>query len=825
MQSKNGNGQIERGIKLVAFFVLLFTCSVANAEADYISIKGTVVTKDNRPLEFATVYLQENNIATTTNAKGQFILNAPQGNYTLTVTNIGFETYQEEICTLNMPNKSINVVLSEKHNKIEGVEVKGHGKSTLLKQSGFAVTSIDTKSLQAKSTEINDVLDRVPGLRVRRDGGLGSRTRYNINGLSGQAVRIFIDGVPAESFGSAYSINSIPISMIERIDVYKGVVPIEFGNDAMGGVINIVSKQAHRGMLNKSLNLSYSYGSFNTHRADVTGSWRDKKTGITSRLAAFYNHSDNNYWVWSDEIKIKDYNEFLPDGSRNPNFLSIIEQGTKVRRFNDAYRSYGAKFDIGITQKKWADQFFISINLASDYKESQHGPRMITPYGERFSKGQTIAQSLSYKKRNILKGLDLSANVQYSLSERSLVDTTTNRYDWFGNLIPKIAGVTPLAGESGQASLNIDNNSNIISRVLLSYNINDNNKLSFSYSNNLFIRSSDNELAQAEERNYGSKNSVNKQITGATYQNTSFNNRLRTSVFAKHYQNTLKQNRVEYNSGVLDTINLHRPDSDWGFGATLSFKACERIRINASAEKALRMVSVNEIFGNVAEEIVESVNLEAEQSTNANLGLIVKLLETPKNKLELNTNAFYRNTRDRIRRSVVVRNDDSYSVFNNIGQIISKGIEAQIDYSMGNKWHFMLQGYYLDSRFMNQYAQDGSINLNYLSREPNMPWLTASASANYQKENVAKTGDKLSLGWYTSYIYEFNFDWDVIGNQNKPIIPAQLINDISLTYTFSKQKLSISLDGKNLFNELSFDNYAIQKPGRAFYMKMTYQIF
>ncbi|MBL4560199.1 MAG: TonB-dependent receptor [Labilibaculum sp.] len=810
-------------------FILLFP-SMLMAQRYHTVITGRVVSENNIPLPGAAVYIKNTVKGTQANKNGQYVLeNIQDGDHTIVVSFLGYKTVSKTIYTRANNNRQTikaNFTLTENTENIAEVIIKGETRSAVIERSGFAVTSIDTRDLQIKSAEINEILDKTPGLRVRRNGGLGSHTHYNINGLSGKAVRLFIDGVPSESFGSSYSVNSIPVSLIERIDVYKGVVPIELGNDAMGGAINIVTKQlgktGHKGS-NKSLNISYSYGSFNTHRADLTGSWRNDKTGITTRLSAFYNYSDNDYKVWSDDIKIKENIEMLPDGTVVNYGGDVIASGVKVRRFNDAYESYGVKADVGITDKKWADQLFFTINLSEDYKEAQHGPRMISPYGERFSEGWTIAPGLNYMKKDLfLERLDISANLQYSKSQRTTVDTTTNRYDWYGKLRPIL---TPIAGESGTASLNVNDNKNYIGRTSLSYNFNENHLLGISYSYNYFTRSSDDKLREAEERNYGSTSSVNKQITGITYQNTFLGESLKNSVFVKHYYNHLKQNKIEYNNGELDTTRLSRPDGNWGFGGTSSFALTPKVRFNMSLERAVRLVTANEVFGNVSDEIEESIDLEPEKSLNINLGGIFTLYENGYHEVNLNTNLFFRNTYDRIKRSVIEKGDDSYSVFENIGHIVSKGVEAQVDYRISSKWHFMVQGYYLDSRFKEKFAQNGSVNLNYDAREPNMPWLTVSANAEYNKEDLLKQGDRLSVSWFTSYVHEFGFDWNILGSQNLPIVPSQFINDVSLSYTFSGRKMTLSIDGKNVFNKMAFDNYAIQKPGRGIYAKISYRIF
>ena len=87
-----------------------------------------------------------------------------------------------------------------------------------------------------------------------------------VDGFSGKHVKVFIDGVPQEGVGSSFGLNNIPVSFAKRIEVYKGVVPVGFGTDALGGVINIVTEKQPRRWF---ADASYSYGSFNTHKSYV----------------------------------------------------------------------------------------------------------------------------------------------------------------------------------------------------------------------------------------------------------------------------------------------------------------------------------------------------------------------------------------------------------------------------------------------------------------------------------------------------------------------------------------------------------------------------
>src|SRR5690606_38497704 len=129
------------------------------------------------------------------------------------------------------------------------------------------VNVVETKEASLRNFQTNELLDRSVGVRVRQNGGLGSAVNYNLNGMSGNSVRIFIDGIPVSTYGASFSLNSIPPAMIERIEVYTGVIPAHRSDDALGGAINVVSKKAAREMLSASI----SYGSFNPLQAHAAG--------------------------------------------------------------------------------------------------------------------------------------------------------------------------------------------------------------------------------------------------------------------------------------------------------------------------------------------------------------------------------------------------------------------------------------------------------------------------------------------------------------------------------------------------------------------------
>src|SRR5699024_4354917 len=101
----------------------------------------------------------------------------------------------------------------------------------------------------------------------------GSDYAINLNGFTGRHVKIFMDGVPMEGMGSSFQLNNIPINMAQRIEIYKGVVPIELGADALGGAINVITNKRNKSYAD----FSYSYGSFNTHKTNLNLGYSGKK--------------------------------------------------------------------------------------------------------------------------------------------------------------------------------------------------------------------------------------------------------------------------------------------------------------------------------------------------------------------------------------------------------------------------------------------------------------------------------------------------------------------------------------------------------------------
>ena len=182
------------------------------------------------------------------------------------------------------------------------------------KTKAESVKVLDTKELQGSSATIAEATNRSSGVKIRQSGGLGGESKINIRGMEGKNVKVLVDGVPVDNGNGSLSINDIPIDKVDRIEVYKSYVPERFATDGMGGVINIVT----RNLPESSIAGSYSFGSFNTHKASLDAKYvwvvdSAKQRSVETGLSAYYNYSDNDYRFttpYMDTTVTREHNQY-----------------------------------------------------------------------------------------------------------------------------------------------------------------------------------------------------------------------------------------------------------------------------------------------------------------------------------------------------------------------------------------------------------------------------------------------------------------------------------------------------------------------------------
>ncbi|MBS7254163.1 TonB-dependent receptor [Flavobacterium branchiicola] len=775
-------------------------------------ITGKVTFANNETAFGASVQITGTKKFVVVDGEGQFeIKSLMYGSYKLEISSMEAKAKMINI-VVNRPSQQINVSLEKitDPKSLKEVIVQKKTFKKEITEKGFAVNVIETQEAAKRNLQTNDLLDRSGGVRIRQNGGLGSAVTYNINGMSGNAIRIFIDGVPIQTYGASFSLNSIPPALIERIEVFKGVVPAYLADDSLGGAINVVLKKGAK----NSLNASVSYGSFNTVQSNINASYRDKK-GFTVNANAFQNYSDNDYEVWGRFV----YN-IAPNGRYEP---------IRAKRFESMYRSFGGRLEAGYTNVDWADSFLISYNGSEDFNQIQHGQYMTKPYKGRFSESAANVISLNYSKKDFLiKKLDFNVIAVYSHRNDVINDTVKWNYNWNGEKALGLYGdpiLTTTGAQQGAPTINNMTSNIFNTRAGLNYTISDNHKVLVNVMTYIFDRNDYDEMKPEITRNFEVTRDLDKTVSSLAYEMTAFDSRMRANLFVKNYnlKNEQRDPQTVTQNGetIVNEVLTSKKTNHTGYGFAGSYSVTPKIMVMASAEKAIRMPSENEIFGNPGENILSNSTLQPEQSNNLNAGFRFGPYEINQHKFTISGNAFWRNTEDKIVRQISDRLNEAIqaSPFINLGKAQSVGFEASFQYSFNNRFFAGMNLSKFNSLFKDKYDKNGNILPHYNKQLPNEPYFNLNGNLQYNFKNAIQNNSELNLYYYCGYVAPFYTSWLEIDKTT-----AQFPQDLGLSYVFPKKQFIVSFDARNIFDEQVYDNFAAQKPGRAFYLKVNYTI-
>ena len=535
--------------KNIICLLMLWVCLASRAQSSGL-ISGKVLSSEKEIIDFAHLYLKGTSFGCIPNEQGIYYLKAPAGTYTLVASAIGYETVEKQVVLEHNQRMKLNLVLRQQATVLDEVVVLSGGLST-VKRSAYHAVAVDTKELQNSTKTLGDALAKLPGMKLRESGGVGSDMQLTLDGFSGKHVKVFIDGVPQDGVGSSFGLNNIPVNFAERIEVYKGVVPIEFGTDALGGVINIVTrKQPQRSFLDAS----YSYGSFHTQKSSVDFG-RTWKNGLTFEVNAVQNYSKNDY-------KIDTYvTKFLEDGGEVTQTKNI----ERVKRFHDTYHNEAVIAKVGLVHQKYADRLMLGLTYSQLYQEIQTGVRQEVVFGDKHRRGHSWMPSLEYAKRDLgVKGLDVTLTANYNRNLTQNVDTASYKYNWYGE--KKYTGT--LGEQSRQDSELKNQNWNATFKA--HYRLSPVHRFSFSQVYGSFERSSrSNVNGNPALSDFTIPKKTSKSISGLSYRYMP-SEKGNLSVFGKYYRQNSEGPVSQNSDGVGNYVSLSKSVSSLGYGLALS---------------------------------------------------------------------------------------------------------------------------------------------------------------------------------------------------------------------------------------------------------------
>jgi len=781
-------------MSVVCLLLLIGAISVFAQHGTMVS--GKVISKEKQEIvDFATVYLKGTTYGCTTNEQGIYHLQAPAGKYTLVVSAVGYESVEKPVTLVRGERMKMNVVITPSVTELDEVVVVSNGVSR-VKRSAFNAIAVDTKELQNTTKNLSDALTKAPGMKLRESGGVGSDMQLMLDGFSGKHVKVFIDGVPQEGVGSSFGLNNIPVNFADRIEVYKGVVPVGFGTDAIGGVINIVTNKKKR---NWFLDASYSYGSFNTHKSYVNFG-QTLKNGFTYEINAFQNYSDNDYHV---NAPVEDFETGRIDKDKK----------VRVKRFNDTYHNEAIVGKIGLVDKKWADRLLLGFTYSHMYKEIQTGVRQEIVYGEKHRKGHSLMPSLEYGKRDLLtKGLDVVLTANYNKNETTNIDTASYKYNWYGE-----RKLLNSPGEQSYQHSRADND-NWNGTFTLNYRLGKAHMFTFNNVLNAFHRSNTSLLAKEATQDAIAKE-TRKNIAGLSYRLMP-SEHWNLSVFAKNYD-LYVAGPMATTSNQSEYIRTTRSLNSMGYGAAGTYFVLPGLQAKLSYEKAYRLPTIEEMFGDEDLEMGD-IGIKPESSDNLNFNLSYTKV-FGKHSVYVEGGLIYRNTKDYIQRNIADLSGGKYAAtYINYGKVLTKGYNLSARYGFGN-W-LSIGGNFtkMDVRDnMKTSISSSTENLAYKERMPNLPYMFADSDVTFYWRNLWKKGNTLVVSYDSQYLHSFTYYSSRIGaNKGDYMVPNQFSHNLSLSYGLKNGRYNVLFECRNFTDEKLYDNFSLQKAGRAFYGKV-----
>jgi vitamin B12 transporter len=677
------------------------------------------------------------------------------------------------------------------------VTVRVESAGNRLRGSAQAVKVVETGEARRHTADLGEVLARTEGVAVQRSGGLGSESRLSLHGLTGDQIRVFLDGVPLEFSGFGLGISTVPLDWVERIEIYRGVVPVRLGIDALGGAIDIVTDQAVHGT---SVTAAYTTGAFGTHQLALNGRTLHPEAGFLTRASAFYDTAANDYLI---DVRVAD-----PLGRLRP---------ARVRRFHDGYRAGGGSVELGFVDRPWARALLLEVFGTSFDKDLQHNVNMSVPYGDA-SYGQTaVGGTVRYEQPLGSTPFNATALFGYAYRRLDFRDTSRWVYDWFGNRVFERS-----EGSGETATLASDRSQweqRALGRLGMTYRVADLHGLRLVLAPDFTTRSGSERLRLNPDRldPLTTRRDVLQIIAGLEYSYRDLADDVENSAFAKYYLYRPATDQVE----VFDNSIRHIEDTTQRVGAGDAFRVwlLPWLLGKLSYEYATRLPRPDEVFGD-GSLVLPNLELEPETGHNANVGFMIESTPNPAvGDLSVEGSGFLRHTEDMVVR--LLAEDRVHSIHQNVGTARTLGLDGVLRWvSPSRRLTLQANVTWQDQRNL---SDRGAFAPFDGQRVPNRPWLFANASAWLRFPQLGASNAELVLSWVSHYVHEFLPGWEettTADDTNR--IPTQLTHSAGLMYSVQGPwTLDFALDLSNLTDERVFDVLGVQRPGRAAFFKVT----
>lgn len=672
----------------------------------------------------------------------------------------------------------------------EVIEMHGRARdeSQLLRESAAAVVVVDTARARRASADLGEVLARSQGVGVRRSGGLGSEARFSLDGLQDDQIRFFLDGVPLELAGYGLGIANVPVNLIEQVEIYRGVVPSRFGSDALGGTVNLVSRQGE----DRAASVSYQAGSFGTHRA--TASVRAPVAASAHvRGAAFVDVARNDYRV---DVEVPDERGRLAPA--------------RVQRFHDGYRAAGGNLDVNVATGPGDERLVASGFVTAYEKDLQHNLVMTVPYGEVRYGELSMGGTLRWQAPRLSERAGASVLVTYGHRRIDFVDRSPWIYDWFGNRVGERSQPGEIDGDAFDETSWQDS---VMARAGVDVAVARGHTLRIALSPTATTRTGRDRLHTGGRDPLSARHDLLQLVTGVEHELDALDDRLENVLFLKGYA-MLTASDAAPSSGVVQP--LERTLQRLGVGDAMRLRLGEDLWLKASYELATRLPRPDELFGDGVT-IKPSLALEPETSHNGNAGVGFDLRATRAGRFRGEVHAFLRHADGLI----FLLGDDRAFTYQNLLSGRVMGAETALAWTASAGWLELDGSATLQDQ--RNTSKTGPYGAYEGDRIPNRPWLLASGGARLRRADVLGSGVELWAEWATRYVHRFYRGWESAGRRDsKQVVPSQLVHTVLIGASRPGRPLvTATAELHNLTDARAYDFFGVERPGRAFFFKLT----
>jgi len=379
---------------MIIGLLILFSLFVSDNPYE---ISGTI--KDystEEPLAGANIYIKGTSFGAAADQQGNFAcqINNLSGTYTLVASFVGYHDYHREITFPLKEDQKLEIYLKESAIMMDQIVVTGTRSERMLKHSPVTTQVINKKKIQESgATDLSEILDRVTGVSISSNArGAGANTA-ELQGFGSDHVLVLIDGMKLIGrVEGKLDISQIPAAQIERVEIVKGATSTLYGSEAMGGVINIITKKPDKDF---SVNAFTQIGSYGKLDAGVDlGSRFDQWI-----LYSNFNFRRSSGFDFVDSTAIQD----------GPSF-NKYQGGLKLKR------SFSELSNIELTTNYFQEEQKSDIDADT----------------ENIVDNSNFAGRIAYQN-SVLSGLKITSGIEYSNYQHKIVQSALRYY----NITPK----------------------------------------------------------------------------------------------------------------------------------------------------------------------------------------------------------------------------------------------------------------------------------------------------------------------------------------------------------------------------------------------------